>query len=105
MIQLHASVFFFVIYYGYTIDFLVFIFLTKSTLFDVLDANHDNTIDFNEFLFLAAVGNRTGSLDERLDIIFDLLVIQTVSLKYLTLFYLDGMFQMMVFLIKMKLLT
>ncbi|CAF3521228.1 unnamed protein product [Rotaria sp. Silwood1] len=34
--------------------------------------NHDETIDFNEFLFLAAVGNRTGSLEERLDIVFDL---------------------------------
>ncbi len=43
-----------------------------STLFNVIDANHDETIDFNEFLFLAAVGNRTGSLEERLDIVFDL---------------------------------
>jgi len=47
-------------------------YLIDSTLFNVIDANHDNTIDFNEFLFLAAVGNRTGSLDERLDIVFDL---------------------------------
>ncbi|CAF1463958.1 unnamed protein product [Rotaria magnacalcarata] len=43
-----------------------------NTLFNVIDTNHDNLIDFNEFLFLAAIGNRTGSLDERLDIIFDL---------------------------------
>ncbi|CAF1001470.1 unnamed protein product [Rotaria sp. Silwood1] len=43
-----------------------------NTLFDVIDTNHDETIDFNEFLFLAAVGNRTGSLEERLDIVFDL---------------------------------
>lgn len=47
-------------------------FFDYSTLFNVIDTNHDNTIDFNEFLFLAAVGNRTGSLDERLDMIFDL---------------------------------
>ncbi|CAF1377332.1 unnamed protein product [Adineta steineri] len=46
--------------------------LSCNTLFNVIDKNHDNSIDFNEFLFLAAVGNRTGSLDERLDIIFDL---------------------------------
>ena len=43
-----------------------------STLFDAIDTNKNNLIDFNEFLFLAAIGNRTGSLDERLDIIFDL---------------------------------
>jgi Ca2+-binding EF-hand superfamily protein len=47
-------------------------------LFNVIDTNHDNSIDFNEFLFLAAVGNGTGSLEERLDIVFDLYV-----LKYL----------------------
>jgi Ca2+-binding EF-hand superfamily protein len=49
--------------------------MIKSTLFDVIDTNHDGTIDFNEFLFLAAIGNRTGSLDERLDIVFDLYVL------------------------------
>ncbi len=43
-----------------------------STLFNVIDTNHDGTIDFNEFLFLVAVGDSTGSLEERLDIIFDL---------------------------------
>lgn len=43
-----------------------------SSLFETIDTNHDNNIDFNEFLFLVAVGNRSGSLDERLDIIFDL---------------------------------
>ncbi len=46
--------------------------MINSTLFNVIDTNHDGTIDFNEFLFLSAVGNRTGSLDERLDIVFDL---------------------------------
>ncbi|UJR24749.1 hypothetical protein I4U23_006123 [Adineta vaga] len=46
--------------------------LSCNTLFDVIDTNKDNSIDFNEFLFLAAIGNRTGSLEERLDIIFDL---------------------------------
>ena len=43
-----------------------------STLFNVIDTNHDNSIDFSEFLFLAAIGNQTGSLEDRLDIIFDL---------------------------------
>ncbi|CAM2709405.1 unnamed protein product [Rotaria socialis] len=51
-------------------DLLYFSF--QRTLFNVIDTNHDNTIDFNEFLFLAAIGNRTGSLDARLDIVFDL---------------------------------
>ncbi|CAF1254336.1 unnamed protein product [Rotaria sp. Silwood1] len=41
-------------------------------LFDTIDKNHDGTIDFNEFLLLAAVGNNTGNIDERLDIIFNL---------------------------------
>jgi Ca2+-binding EF-hand superfamily protein len=56
----------------YSIDNYLIQFLISSTLFNVIDTNNDNTIDFNEFLFLAAIGNRTGSLDERLDIIFDL---------------------------------
>ncbi|CAF1277753.1 unnamed protein product [Rotaria sordida] len=43
-----------------------------SSLFDIIDINHDGTIDFNEFLFLAAVGTNTGNVDERLDIIFNL---------------------------------
>ncbi|CAF4574642.1 unnamed protein product, partial [Rotaria sp. Silwood2] len=46
--------------------------LSCDTLFNVIDTNHDDTIDFNEFLFLAAIGNRTASLEERLDIVFDL---------------------------------
>ncbi|CAF4943843.1 unnamed protein product [Rotaria sp. Silwood1] len=43
-----------------------------NALFDVIDTNNDGTIDFNEFLFLTAVDNRTGSLEERLDVVFDL---------------------------------
>ncbi|CAF1116420.1 unnamed protein product [Adineta ricciae] len=54
--------------------------LSCHTLFDVIDTNKNNLIDFNEFLFLAAIGNRTGSLDERLDIIFDLWDVSNDSL-------------------------
>ncbi|CAF1310676.1 unnamed protein product [Adineta ricciae] len=54
--------------------------LSCDTLFDVIDTNKNNLIDFNEFLFLAAIGNRTGSLDERLDIIFDLWDVSNDSL-------------------------
>ncbi|CAF1141714.1 unnamed protein product [Rotaria sordida] len=43
-----------------------------NTLFDEIDTNKDGTINFNEFLFLTAVDNRTGSLEERLDVVFDL---------------------------------
>ncbi|CAF0975705.1 unnamed protein product [Rotaria magnacalcarata] len=46
--------------------------LTSNNLFDTIATNHDGTVDFNEFLFLVAVGNSTGNVDERLDIIFDL---------------------------------
>lgn len=55
--------------------YAIYIFLNfsfKRALFNAIDINHDNNIDFSEFLFLAAIGNRTASLDERLDIIFDL---------------------------------
>ncbi|CAF1020437.1 unnamed protein product [Rotaria sordida] len=36
------------------------------------DVNHDDAIDFNEFLFLAAVTARASNLDERLEMVFDL---------------------------------
>ncbi len=53
----------------------LFIFFHRAG-FNLIDKNHDGTIDFNEFLFFVAVSIGTGSLDERLDLIFDLYVIQ-----------------------------
>ena len=44
-----------------------------------MDSNNDGSINFNEFLFYAAVNAHNGSLEERLDLMFDL---------YVKLFYL-----------------
>ncbi|CAF1020456.1 unnamed protein product [Rotaria sordida] len=46
--------------------------LTCNTVFNIIDVNHDDAIDFNEFLFLAAVTARASNLDERLEMVFDL---------------------------------
>jgi Ca2+-binding EF-hand superfamily protein len=53
----------------------LFIFFHRAA-FNSLDKNSDGTIDFNEFLFFVAVSSGSGHLDERLDLIFDLYVIQ-----------------------------
>jgi len=45
---------------------------TVDALFNAIDTNNDGTVNFNEFLFFAAVNGHNGSLDERLDLMFDL---------------------------------
>ncbi|CAF0860429.1 unnamed protein product [Adineta ricciae] len=41
-------------------------------LFNRIDVNEDGTIDFNELLALIAIRNQLGSLEKRLEFVFDL---------------------------------
>ncbi|CAF4325914.1 unnamed protein product, partial [Adineta steineri] len=44
----------------------------SKALIDSIDTDHDGSINFNEFLFFTAANARSCSLDERLNVMFDL---------------------------------